>query len=576
MSQSKHHYTGIGFLLACGLLVAASPQSEWTWRRLAWNPRLETVSAEASEESNGEENGEAVTGALAGSEAPGEVAVGDERGAWWSRRKDVFERASARPFVQALAFDADGFLFTATEDGLFRVGRDLRSEDRSPDVGAAARDVLRLAVRGGWIAAATRAGVYLGGQEEGSREMLWEPLSDPLPRASARALAFVPGSASELWIGFAEELWRVRFSAAARGFHGFDSRRVLALGPGEELLDLVFAKGETRPLVLTSRALWWAEEADAAWQREVLALPPGAHPMRLEHAFERVWIGTTRGLFFAQRSAGPWERAELPAAGARVVDLEAGATALLVLTEAGFFAAEVARGAEPLHAEAEKIQQDTAETRTDTAGVREISEVALREQPAPVLLPAPLPPIEEVHRAALRYLGLGRGRLEKLTRGVERRGFLPEFEVELFGGRERSFHKAFDEAFISGLRHEFNDWDLDRSLDYGASVSLSWDFGDTLYHPEAIDVSRERRELIELRDAVLDEVTQLYFERQRVLLEAQALAAQDAGEAQRRKLRARELTAGIDAWTGGWFSRALAAHAGRSHRITPLIEEEKP
>ena len=67
--------------------------------------------------------------------------------------------------------------------------------------------------------------------------------------------------------------------------------------------------------------------------------------------------------------------------------------------------------------------------------------------------------------------------------------------------------------------------------------------------------SREAREVIELRDDVLDEITQLYFERGRVLVEL--AAAQTPEEALRLRLRAAELAAGIDAWTGGWFSRAL-------------------
>ena len=58
-------------------------------------------------------------------------------------------------------------------------------------------------------------------------------------------------------------------------------------------------------------------------------------------------------------------------------------------------------------------------------------------------------------------------------------------------------------------------------------------------------------------DDVLDEVNQLYFERRRVLAE---LSIAPPGERLRLGIRAAELAAGIDAWTGGWFSRA---HAGR-------------
>ena len=72
-------------------------------------------------------------------------------------------------------------------------------------------------------------------------------------------------------------------------------------------------------------------------------------------------------------------------------------------------------------------------------------------------------------------------------------------------------------------------------------------------------MSREAREVIELRDDVLDELNQLYFERHRVL--ARASAATDPGEASLLRVRAAELAAGIDAWTGGWFRRQLRGGA---------------
>ena len=72
-------------------------------------------------------------------------------------------------------------------------------------------------------------------------------------------------------------------------------------------------------------------------------------------------------------------------------------------------------------------------------------------------------------------------------------------------------------------------------------------------------VSREAREVIKLRDDVLDEVNQLYFERQRVLGDLAATPADDPASLGLR-LRAEELAAGLDGWTGGWFTRRLAGN----------------
>jgi hypothetical protein len=107
-----------------------------------------------------------------------------------------------------------------------------------------------------------------------------------------------------------------------------------------------------------------------------------------------------------------------------------------------------------------------------------------------------------------------------------------------------------------------NDRDRDRSHALELQFIVSWNLGDIAYHPESIDVSREAREIIELRDDVLDEISQLYFERRRLLAEAAALG--DSREAGSLRLRAAQMAAGIDGWTGGWFSRELLIRNGEA------------
>ena len=60
--------------------------------------------------------------------------------------------------------------------------------------------------------------------------------------------------------------------------------------------------------------------------------------------------------------------------------------------------------------------------------------------------------------------------------------------------------------------------------------------------------------------------TQLYFERQAVLFAIAALPDDaDPVGAERLGLRARELAAGLDGWTGGWFGRS----GGWADRLCP-------
>jgi hypothetical protein len=155
--------------------------------------------------------------------------------------------------------------------------------------------------------------------------------------------------------------------------------------------------------------------------------------------------------------------------------------------------------------------------------------------------------------------------MRSLERRADRRGWLPEVEVRGGAGRGRSLRFFDDQTQSSGVVYDLRDREFDRGSEYDGALVLRWDLGDLVYQPEAIDVAREAREVIELRDEVLDEVTQLYFERRRVLLSLRS-AAGDAAESARLRLRADELAAGLDGWTGVFFSR----HAPPLAAVAPL------
>jgi hypothetical protein len=159
--------------------------------------------------------------------------------------------------------------------------------------------------------------------------------------------------------------------------------------------------------------------------------------------------------------------------------------------------------------------------------------------------------------------------MEALRRGVRRRGWWPIVIVRGAAAWDHGENTDHDQAFVSGATHHLTDREYDRDDAYDVSLSLSWNLGDIAYEPESIDVSRETREVIELRDDVLDEITQLYFERRRVLAALRALPGPPAAERAGLRLRADELAAGIDAWTGGWFGRQVIALAPLHPVLSP-------
>jgi hypothetical protein len=104
----------------------------------------------------------------------------------------------------------------------------------------------------------------------------------------------------------------------------------------------------------------------------------------------------------------------------------------------------------------------------------------------------------------------------------------------------------------------------DHSLGLDASLVMTWDLPGLAFDGDAIDISREQRLVVGLRDNVIDEIDQLYFERRGLLEKLRAAAPGEDTVA--LELRAAELAAGLDAWTGGWFSRNRPAAGDASPR----------
>ena len=63
--------------------------------------------------------------------------------------------------------------------------------------------------------------------------------------------------------------------------------------------------------------------------------------------------------------------------------------------------------------------------------------------------------------------------------------------------------------------------------------------------------------MVQLRDEILDDVTKLYFEHIRVRAEIDNLSIEDRKKRFEKELKLKELTASLDALTGGYFLQQL-------------------
>ncbi len=100
--------------------------------------------------------------------------------------------------------------------------------------------------------------------------------------------------------------------------------------------------------------------------------------------------------------------------------------------------------------------------------------------------------------------------------------------------------------------------DAGEDQDQYITVQATWDLDQLIMSSEQIRVINEAQDVAKLREKVLGEATRLYFERRRVQVDQLISPKNDLASQVKEQLRLAELTANLDALTGGAFSGALA------------------
>jgi hypothetical protein len=484
----------------------------------------------------------------------GDVAVGDLAGvSWW--RDDVRERA-VLPFVRDLAFDSSGVLWIATEGGLYFWHRADRPTRRRLPGGEASNRVHRIAVSNSTMLLATGAGAFWSSDGRIFQLLRVAGAASAVSHVAIRAASFdrsaTPGEwphpgRTQAWVLGTNRLSLVRGLEASSGIRVTDVQSVPLPRPGggvggDRPVDLVIDPSGGRLFFVFGDAIAWRSIEDGAFSSESAGwrfarpgLPPGAIIRRLGWAAGRVWIATDHGLLEGQTLEGPFQRTASPVGTTDCVDIQSrtgGQT--LALCRAGLFALDSFEG-----------------------GQRETLAISLPAFSLPTLPPDP--PLEEIRRRAMVRAGLTARRADGMWERLRRRAFWPEVGLRFDADFNSDDQRDDDQAFLSGDTRRLFDHTRDEGRSYQATIELDWDLGGVVYPLETVDLSRELRQVVSLRDDVADEINQLYFERQTIREKlagpAPAAGSIEAGEVARLHWRAQELDAGLDAWTGGWISR---------------------
>lgn len=99
---------------------------------------------------------------------------------------------------------------------------------------------------------------------------------------------------------------------------------------------------------------------------------------------------------------------------------------------------------------------------------------------------------------------------------------------------------------------------FDQNFNQGTSfdVKAIWYLDELVFNRDSLMASSERRDWIRERTRTLEEVTESYFTRKR-LIEELKKKEDPYPVREKKKLLLDQMTARVDAYTGGWFSEQL-------------------
>ena len=162
------------------------------------------------------------------------------------------------------------------------------------------------------------------------------------------------------------------------------------------------------------------------------------------------------------------------------------------------------------------------------------------------------PKINEVQKAAIKYAEVQPEKIKLWRRQAAARAFLPKVTAgvnrdtaDLWHWESGSSSKSGDDILVRGKDNV--SWD----------VSLGWDLGDLVWNDAQTSIDVRSRLAVQLRNDILDEVNKYYFERIRIKIELDNLSLEERKKRFEKELRLQELTASLDALTGGYLSRQL-------------------
>lgn len=160
------------------------------------------------------------------------------------------------------------------------------------------------------------------------------------------------------------------------------------------------------------------------------------------------------------------------------------------------------------------------------------------------------PSILELHRAAIRYNEVSPNKVTNWRRQAAIKALLPDISI----GYDTNVYKTISTS-IKDSKTYF--WEGPDDQAKGWDVTASWDLGDLIYNDDQTSIDSRSKLMVQLRNDVLEQLNTAYFERKKLQRQLDKIPDKTSEAYLEREVRIEELTAQIDALTGGYLTRRM-------------------
>ncbi|RME21548.1 MAG: hypothetical protein D6798_17860 [Deltaproteobacteria bacterium] len=165
------------------------------------------------------------------------------------------------------------------------------------------------------------------------------------------------------------------------------------------------------------------------------------------------------------------------------------------------------------------------------------------------------PTVAEVQQMAMTYTTTHPDMVQRWLSASRTTFLLPQLDFKYRKELDLNEDFTYEDAGSSDPTRSVTSGDVDNNDLY--EVKLRWQLQKLVMSSERIRVISEAQDVAKLRDKVLEEVTRLYFDRRRHQIDMLLDPPSDLRDQVDAELKLQELTATIDAFTGGRFSAML-------------------